>query len=171
MAGKPNWDAIKAEYIAGGISYRDLAKKYGVSYSQINARSKREGWIKSRDRCQAKATTKAIDIVAAQKARSLANIMLGADRLADRIAANSQMLDNARDASDLAKALKYTIDTIHQVYGIQTPAQLHRQKMDEEKLKIERERLEMEKKKQDAVANAEPVRIMIVQPEGVEGDA
>ena len=63
------------------------------------------------------------------------------------------------------------IPKLAQVYGIQTPAQLHRQRMDEEKLKIERERFELEKKRQAAVGNTEPVRIMIVKPEEVEGDA
>ena len=108
---------------------------------------------------------------AARNARSLANVMLAADKLADRIALNVDVLDNSRDTSDLAKALKYTIDTISQVYGIQTPAQLHRQKMDEERLKLDRERFEAEKSRQDAASNAEPVRIVIVKPEEVEGGA
>lgn len=167
MATDINWEAAKAEYIAGGISQRELAEKYGVTERMVADRSAREGWTKQRERCRRKTVEKAIDKVSTQKARSLANIMLAADKMADRLAANIDILDSARDTSDIAKALKYTIDTIHQVYGIQTPAQLHRQKMDEEKLKIERERLEMDKKKQDAVTNAEPVRIMIVQPEEV----
>ena len=170
MADKPNWDAIKAEYIAGGISYRDLSAKYGVSTGQITTRSKQEGWIKARKRCQDRTVTKTIDIVSAQKARSLANIMLASDRLADRIATNTQMIDNARDASDLAKALKYTIDTIQQVYGIQTPAQIHKQKMDEERLKLERQRLEMDIKRQEHDSNPPPVRIVIEQPAGEELD-
>ena len=170
MADKVNWDAIKAEYIAGGISYRDLSAKYGVSTGQITTRSKQEGWIKARKRCQDRTVTKTIDIVSTQKARSLANIMLAADKLADRIQANVDILDNARDTSDIAKALKYTIDTIQQVYGIQTPAQLHRQKMDEEKLALERKRLEMDIKRQEQDANPPPVRIVIEQPEGEELD-
>ena len=166
-----DWETIRAEYIAGDASYKDLAAKYGVSYKQITTRGHDEKWAADRKKVREKAANRAADIVAKQKARSLANIMLAADKMADRLAANIDILDSARDTSDVAKALKYTIDTIHQVYGIQTPAQLHRQKMDEEKLKIERERFELEKKRQDAVTNAEPVRIMIVQPEEVEGDA
>lgn len=166
-----DWDAIRAEYIAGGVSYKDLAAKYGVSYTQITQHGRDEKWAADREKVRKKATNQATNIVAKQQARSLANIMLAADKLADRLAANIDILDSARDTSDIAKALKYTIDTIHQVYGIQTPAQLHRQKMDEEKLKIERERLEMDKKKQDAVSNVEPVRIVIVKPEEVEDGA
>lgn len=166
-----DWETIRAEYIATDISYKDLASKYGVSYKQITTRGHDEKWAADRKKVREKAANRAADIVAKQKAKSLANVMLAADKLADRIALTVDVLDNARDTSDIAKALKYTIDTISQVYGIQTPAQLHRQRMDEEKLKIERERFELEKKRQDAVGNAEPVRIMIVKPEEVEGDA
>lgn len=170
MADKPNWDAIKAEYIAGGISQRELAEKYGVTPRMVADHCARDGWVKDKEKCRRKTVAKAVDIVAAQQARSLANIMLASDRLADRIATNTQMIDNARDASDLAKALKYTIDTIHQVYGIQTPAQIHRQKMDEEKLALERKRLEMDIKRQEQDSNPPPVRIVIEQPAGEELD-
>lgn len=166
-----DWETIRAEYIAGDASYRDLAAKYGVSYKQITTHGQNEKWAEDRKKVRQKAANRAADIVARQKARSLANVMLAADKLADRIALNVDVLDNSRDTSDLAKALKYTIDTISQVYGIQTPAQLHRQKMDEERLKLDRERFEAEKSRQDAASNAEPVRIVIVKPEEVEGGA
>jgi Trp operon repressor len=166
-----DWETIRAEYVAGDASYKDLAAKYGVSYKQITTRGNDEKWAAERQKVREKAANRAADIVARQKARSLANVMLAADKLADRIQLNVDILDNARDTSDIAKALKYTIDTIHQVYGIQTPAQLHRQKMDEEKLKLERERLEMDRKRQDTESHADPVRIMIVQPGEETGDA
>lgn len=166
-----DWETIRAEYVAGDASYKDLAAKYGVSYKQITTRGHDEKWAAERQKVREKAANRAADIVARQKARSLANVMLAADKLADRIQLNVDILDNARDTSDIAKALKYTIDTIHQVYGIQTPAQLHRQKMDEEKLKLERERLEMDRKRQDTESHAEPVRVMIVQPGEEVGDA
>ena len=166
-----DWETIRAEYVAGDASYKELAAKYGVSYKQITTRGHDEKWAAERRKVREKAANRAADIVARQKARSLANVMLAADKLADRIQLNVDILDNARDTSDIAKALKYTIDTIHQVYGIQTPAQLHRQKMDEEKLKLERERLEMDRKRQDTESHAEPVRIMIVRPGEEAGDA
>ena len=166
-----DWDAIKAEYIAGGVSYKDLSSKYGVSYDLVTKKGREGKWNEAKQRVAKKATSKLVVIAADRQARSLSNIMTAADKLSNRLIDDMDAIANARDVSDIAKALKYAADTLAQVYGIQTPAQLHRQKMDEEKLKIERERLEMDKKKQDAVTNAEPVRIMIVQPEEVEGDA
>ena len=39
-----NWEAAKTEYISGDCSYRDLAKKYGVSNAQIGKKAGREKW-------------------------------------------------------------------------------------------------------------------------------
>ena len=44
-----DWNAIRAEYISGGISQRQLAKKHGVSWRTLQDRSKREGWSEARD--------------------------------------------------------------------------------------------------------------------------
>lgn len=170
-----DWESIRAEYIATDISYKDLAAKYGVSYRQITQRGRDEDWAGGREKRRKKIANKAIDIAAKEsserQARSMLNLMSAADKLSKRLIDDVDMLDGARDVSDIAKALKYAADTLAQVYGIQTPAQIHRQRMDEEKLKIERERFELEKKRQDTVGNADPVRIMIVKPEEVEDDA
>lgn len=48
-ARKPNWDRIKAEYLAGGTSYRQLAEKYGVVLKTLERRAKSEGWA---DECR-----------------------------------------------------------------------------------------------------------------------
>lgn len=166
-----DWETIRAEYIATDISYKDLASKYGVSYDLVTKKGREGGWREARQKAREKATSKVVNIAADRRARSVGNIMKAADKLSKRLIDDVDLLDGARDVSDIAKALKYAADTLAQVYGIQTPAQIHRQRMDEEKLKIERERFELEKKRQDAVGNTEPVRIMIVKPEEVEGGA
>ena len=166
-----DWETIRAEYIATDISYKELAEKYGASYDLITKKGREGGWREARQKAKKQAPSKIVNISADRRARSVDNIMAAADKLSKRLIDDVDMLDGARDVSDIAKALKYAADTLAQVYGIQTPAQIHRQRMDEEKLKIERERLEMDKKRQDAVGNTEPVRIVIVQPEEAEGNA
>lgn len=165
-----DWDAIRAEYIAGGITYTALAEKYGVSYARLTQRGREEDWNKDKEKTHKKMLTKASTIIAERKARSVANLMTAADKLAERVISDVDVLDGARDVSDLAKALKYAADTINQLYGIQTPAQLHRQKMDEERLALDKRRLEMDIKRQEQDANPPPVRIVIEQPEGDELD-
>lgn len=43
-----DWNAIRAEYIGGGISQRKLAKKYGVSPTTLMRKANKEGWQNSR---------------------------------------------------------------------------------------------------------------------------
>lgn len=40
----PDWNTIKAEYIGGGISQRDLAKKHNVSFNTLKVRANKEKW-------------------------------------------------------------------------------------------------------------------------------
>ena len=44
-----DWNAIRAEYIAGGISQRKLAKKYGIAVDTLLRRANREGWAAHRE--------------------------------------------------------------------------------------------------------------------------
>jgi hypothetical protein len=46
---KPTWDAIKTEYLANVLSYRAIGKKYGVDYTAICRKAKREHWDELRD--------------------------------------------------------------------------------------------------------------------------
>lgn len=54
----PDWNRIKAEYLKGGISYRDLASKHGVSFDTLKDRAKRESWSDLRDETHHRITTK-----------------------------------------------------------------------------------------------------------------
>ena len=54
-----DWNAIKAEYIAGGISQRKLAEKHGVSFNTLKDRANAEKWNRLREQTHNKITTKA----------------------------------------------------------------------------------------------------------------
>ena len=53
-----DWNAIRAEYIGGGISQRKLAKKYGVSEGTLLDKANREGWAKDRSNAYNKSVTR-----------------------------------------------------------------------------------------------------------------
>lgn len=53
-----NWDAIRAEYIGGGISQRKLADKHGVKADILMQRANREHWKQDRDKAMSKAIAK-----------------------------------------------------------------------------------------------------------------
>ena len=44
-----DWNAIRAEYIGGGISQRKLAEKHGVSYRSLRQKAESGGWVEERD--------------------------------------------------------------------------------------------------------------------------
>ena len=49
MGIEGRWDALRAEYVAGGISQRALAEKYDISYGALKRRAAEEGWTALRD--------------------------------------------------------------------------------------------------------------------------
>ena len=80
-----DWNAIRAEYIAGGIGQRKLAKKYGVSPNTLIKRANAEKWTEQRDGVYNVATT-AIQQKTAEAAAD--NATLAADikhRLLERL--------------------------------------------------------------------------------------
>ena len=72
-----DWNAIRAEYIGGGISQRKLAAKHGVSWRTLQDRAKREGWGDARETACAKsvlASCQKTAMAAADNATLAANI-------------------------------------------------------------------------------------------------
>ena len=90
--GNVDWNAIRAEYIGGGISQRKLAEKHGVSADVLMQKANRERWKKDRDKTLSKATARI------------------QQKSADAIA------DNATIAQDLKKRLLLRLQRIEAKY-------------------------------------------------------
>ena len=56
--GNVDWNAIRAEYIGGGISQRKLAQKYGIAEGTLLQRANTEGWRELRNQATIKSITK-----------------------------------------------------------------------------------------------------------------
>lgn len=76
-----DWNAILAEYIAGGISQRKLAKKYGVPEGTLLDRAHSEKWAKLRDESNNKAVIKSIQ----KTANSAATNAVIAQRIREKL--------------------------------------------------------------------------------------
>ena len=63
------WQKIKAEYIAGGTSYRKLAEKYKVSRTTLERKAKDEKWSELRRQAEVKAEAKIINAVSEKSAK------------------------------------------------------------------------------------------------------
>lgn len=55
-----NWQQIRAEYISGSISQRQLALKYGIPFSTLQSRAKRGKWGDEKKAVAVKITENAI---------------------------------------------------------------------------------------------------------------
>lgn len=99
-----DWNTLKAEYIAGGISYRELAEKHGVSENTLRRRAAKEKWRQERHKSDTKTTQKIIDIVSdenAEKAVSAASLISeAAMNFLKQIAAESIKLINGEIDSE-----------------------------------------------------------------------
>ena len=69
-ADKYDWNAIRAEDIAGGIGQRKLAEKHGIPIGTLLTRAKVEEWAKLRGKAQDEAITKSLQKTAAMAAES-----------------------------------------------------------------------------------------------------
>lgn len=64
-----DWNKIKAEYIAGGTSYRKLCSKYGVSRTTLQRKAKDEKWLDLRSQAEAKAESKIVEDISKKSAK------------------------------------------------------------------------------------------------------
>lgn len=72
----PDWNRIKAEYVAGGISQRDLADKYGIPFGTMQKRARKGKWTEERTQAGEKVVEKVIQKTAKKTAD---NATLAAD--------------------------------------------------------------------------------------------
>lgn len=117
-----------------------------------------------------------------QKTDAMLTMIHAADTMAevlDSLAATAMRVAASEDRGSmdikkvegLVRAININMETLSQLHGIPTQAQRHAQKLAEERLAMERERLEMDKRKADQEAHPETVSIVIKAPEGAVVDA
>ena len=101
-----DWKKLKAEYIAGGTSYRKLAEKYDVPRSNIERRAKAEKWSELRRQADDKATAKIVDTISKNSAKKANKIVNAADKLLKKIAELADIVGDSQSIKQLSSALK-----------------------------------------------------------------
>lgn len=151
------WDQIRAEYIAGGVSCKALANKYGISPNVVSKKATKDGWKNDRRKCGEKVAEKIVARSArareeaALKGLSLTKYTM--DIWNDNLKTLNETIKNTPEymianpsfASGIARSLETTYDLLLKMSG-RSEAQ-RRLRIEEEKLKIEREKFEIEKRK------------------------
>ena len=80
-----DWSVIRAEYVAGGTSYRKLSRKYGVSATSIGKRSRAEGWPKDQEEARRRSCQEVIRKTADIAAENAVRAQRIKTRLLDQI--------------------------------------------------------------------------------------
>lgn len=125
-----DWNAIKTEYITDeSASYRKLAKKYGVSYTSIGDKARKEGWAKEREQYLAKTLSKTLNAISQGQAKRASRLQTVADKLLDKIEAavdNFEMQDLLMDKQVL-KQITGALKDIKDIQMIKSEADLREQ--------------------------------------------
>jgi hypothetical protein len=132
-----DWKRIKAEYIAGGTSYRKLAEKYGVSRSKIQAKATSEKWVDLKSQAQAKTESKIVDSISDQEAKRATDIIDVADKLLGKI---SDLMDNIPLDTQSVKHLTSALRDLKEIKGFKSAIDIREQEARINKLQREAER-------------------------------
>ena len=112
-----DWNKLKAEYIAGGTSYRKLAKRYGVSFSSVRFKAEQEKWTDLKAQAQHSANTKIVESIVEDSTKNAVSIDNVADKLLDKI---SSMLGQSGLGTQGLKHLTSALKDIKDIKGIKT---------------------------------------------------
>lgn len=182
------------------MSLRDISKKYGVRLQTVAKHSKAENWFATKKETQTKIGTKAITKAAEIRADQLANEMMATDLLSEHLlralsdpeqfnryivqetesyqdgTMKSETVEktfskvDARALKDIASALKSIEEMKRGLYNIMKADALNKDRREEEKLQIEKDRFELEKQKHETAKVDDSIKVVIAgYEEGWEG--
>lgn len=175
MADQMNWDEIRADYLSGEYSVRELAEKHNASESMIYKKASKDGWKKMQEKIRQKADEKYIARAARIRAKELEVISGAAVQMSALLAKTVGELDaqptdkrvkNLKGLSAVASAIQANTATLMTLYGIQTPAQEAAQKIARQRLTLDQRKQRFEEGKAAADNQAAEVKVTIT----VEGD-
>ena len=114
-----DWNAIRQEYITDeSSSYRKLAQKYGVSYTSVGEKARKEGWAEQRSQYLTKTLSKSIDAIGKAQAKRAERVVNVADKLLAKIEAVIDGYDGEALIAN-TQALKHITGALKDIKDIQ----------------------------------------------------
>lgn len=156
-----DWKEIKAEYIAGGTSYRKLAKKYSVSFSTLRGIAEREKWTDLRAQAQHNADTKLVESIGEQNGTYTVSINDVANKLLEKI---EEMMAQEGLTTQGLKHLTSAIKDIKEIKGIKSDIDLKEQNARIDKLRKEIEADKVDEDKPYGVVMMPPIMADLTPP-------
>ena len=131
-----DWKRIKAEYIAGGTSYRKLAEKYKVTLSALRNVAEKEKWVDLKAQAQHMSDTKLIEQISDDAVEKTISIIDVADKLLTKI---SEVIDTVGTTQDI-KHISSALRDLKEIKGIKSDADMREQEARIKKLQKEAEK-------------------------------
>lgn len=128
-----DWKRIKAQYVAGGVSLRELSEKHGVSFSTIQKRSMEEKWSELRKNQGRKMEEKLIEAVSDIETKKAVDIIDVADKLLEKASELMEMPLTTQSFKQLTSALK----DLKEIKGYKSDADIREQEARIKKLEQE----------------------------------
>ena len=119
------WSNIKAEYIAGGTSYRKLCAKYGVSRTTLEKKARDEKWTDLRRQAHGEAEANIVNAVSKNSAKIDTKYFDLVNKLfdkADEVIANTPVW-TVNSLKEMATAMKY----LKECKGVKSEADIREQ--------------------------------------------
>ena len=130
------WSKIKADYIAGGTSYRKLAEKYNVPFGTLRRIAKQEGWTQKRTQVEHRVDTGIVDSVSQKETKKAVDIIDVADKLLLKIGEIAERYEDPDSLKKLTSAIK----DLKEIKGYKSAKDLEEQEARIAKLRREAER-------------------------------
>ena len=156
-----DWNKLKAEYIAGGISYRKLAEKYSVSFNTLKDIAVREKWTDLKQKAHNKATTKLVETIGEQNGTYEVSVNDVADKLLDKI---TSMIYVEGLTTQSVKHLTSALKDIKDIKGIKSDIDIKEQNARIDKLYKEIESDKRDDDKPCGVVMMPPIMANLTPP-------
>lgn len=173
-----DWEKIRAEYIAGGGSYRKLAEKYGVSQDTMRKKAAAGKWREFKHKAALEVTQKVTQKIVQKQASAVVDdlkvarytAMLFQDTLlqvAELVCQNPNvMIADTQGLAHLATAINRNADSLMKTCRILNAGEARRLDIEERKLKLEEEKFRAEQQAREQ--GTDGIRVVLDLPEGID---
>lgn len=151
------WDKIRAEWLKGGITQEELAKKYNIKLKTLQNRSSNEGWKKSKGKIREKTEELLQARVSRARANRLEKLITAQEDTLDALVALSEKVKEdpllffdekggLRNAESLTRAIQTATLTQRDLYSLKNIDQKFMQKKWKEEQKLQLQLQQMKQK-------------------------
>lgn len=144
-----DWDTISEDYVTSNMTIQDISDKYHVGYKSVAKHCRDDGWVKRREKYRkdvSKETIKrATKKASKERADILKSVLTSAANSAEII--SCKIADPEEDMTALQlkqylESLKIIEDMARSIQGILTEPQKRKLKLEEDRLNIEKQKVE-----------------------------